>query len=134
MDSEDTCAGASPWLGGGATPEAGFRQRPASQRRIALPGLAQVGAGGLDRLRMEAQREQPPGQVLPLDATGPQATRKGGGQLGSALRRHLACGATRGGLRDASRTLVLHRAAETALLVPPPASRAGVGRGVPVSP
>jgi hypothetical protein len=33
---------------------------PPSQRRLALPGFAQTGTGGLDQCRMETQREQPP--------------------------------------------------------------------------
>src|SRR5262245_6423435 len=54
---EDSCVRAAPRLGDWATPETGFRRRPAGQRRVALPCPAQAGTGGLDHGRVETERE-----------------------------------------------------------------------------
>jgi hypothetical protein len=55
--SEDPGVGAVPWPGDRPAPQASFRRRPAGQRWITLPGLAQAGTGGLDHRRVEAERE-----------------------------------------------------------------------------
>src|SRR5262245_24647334 len=99
--SKDSRVRAAPRLGDRAAIETGFRRRPAGQRWVALPCLAQARAGRLDYCGVETQRKQSSRQVLQLDASRPQRIRKRGRQLESPLRRHLARSETQGGLRYA---------------------------------
>src|ERR1700687_6264316 len=108
---EDSGPPALARVGDRAAPQVSLRRRAAGQRRLPLPRPAQAGAGRLDRGRVEADGEQPARQVLHAHPPGQEAARRGGGELATAVLRHLAGRAALGGLEsDAHRTLVVHGA------------------------
>ena len=68
---------------------AGFEEHTASQRRIALSRVAQIGTRGLDQSGMEAERKQSTREVLFTDSARQAATGERDQQLGAALFRDL---------------------------------------------
>ena len=61
--------------------------RAAGQPGIALPGALPPRAAGLDRIVVGRFGEQPAREVLRVDPVGPQAARRGDGELGADYRR-----------------------------------------------
>src|SRR5262249_50887816 len=96
---EDPRARAAARLGHQPAPALTLLRRPAGLGGIALPGAPQARAGGLDPGRVEADREQPPREVLFADAPGPPAARDGGRELAAPVRRHLVPRAALRGVR-----------------------------------
>src|SRR5436305_10602374 len=101
---KDPGPGAAEWLGDQPAPETRFGRRPASQRRVTLPRPPQAGTGGVDHRRVEAEREQPAGEILLTDKIGPRSTGEGNGKLDTALGYDHPSGATRGGIGRAHPT------------------------------
>src|SRR5436305_7607288 len=122
---KDPGPGAAEWLGDQPAPETRVGRRPASQRRVTLPRPPQTGTGGVDHRRVEAEREQPAGEILFADTVGPRSVAKRDGKLDPTLRCHHASRATRGGLGRAHPTLVLRPAPAVTVAFPPPPCRAG---------
>src|SRR5947209_2801149 len=130
VDPENRRARTAERVGDRPALETSLGRRSPGQRRVAVSGAAQAGAGGVDHRGVEAEREQPPREVLLAHAARPPASREGNRQLeppvGGDLRRREA----EGGMTHALRALVLHRAASPALAVPPRPCRAGARRRV----
>src|SRR5688572_31826981 len=74
-DPEDPGARAVARLGDRTALEAGVRRCPAGERRLAVSGAPQARATGVDRSRVETDREQPARQVLFADAIRQEAAR-----------------------------------------------------------
>src|SRR5690242_4006180 len=74
--TENSGTGAHERLRGGPAAEASVRRRVAGERRIAVPGAAQVGTRGLDYSRVENVRVWPAGEILFTDTTGAATARK----------------------------------------------------------
>ena len=76
-------AGAAAWIRDRSPDRADQRRPPLVELRDAVPGAAEAGAGGLDRLRVGGLGEQPQGEVLPAHPGWPAPARPGGSRLGA---------------------------------------------------
>src|SRR5262249_22323506 len=111
-------AGAAARLGDQSPSSRAVGRRAERQRGIAVPGAAQARTGRLDQSRVEDDGEQPQGEVLRADAARQETTRGGGGELETAVLRHLARRSIVGnltGTRPARSRRVRHEASTSAL-------------------
>src|SRR5262249_6005062 len=106
-----------------AAAQAGLRRRVASERRVALSGLAQTGTRRLDHRRVEDHREQSTGQVLRADSLRTPRPRAGNAAVEPTLDRHRAGLEDRGGLSHGTETLALYDAAPDSIVGTPPSGR-----------